>query len=72
MNKLPGVPKEYYDYVYTPKNESVEALADCIKQVLHLTGKERNTRANAGRQFILETKNSNVQVARVLSMISTY
>lgn len=72
INRLPGIPEEYYDYAYTPKNESVEAFADCIMDVLHMNQKARDDRAAAGRRFIIEKKNSKVQMERVLNLIKTY
>lgn len=72
INRLPGIPEEYYDYAYTPKNESVEAFADCIIDVLHMSQKAREERAAAGRRFIIEKKNSKVQMERVLNLIKTY
>ena len=72
INHLPGIPEEYYDYAYTPKNESVEAFADCIMDVLHMNQKAREDRADAGRRFIIEKKNSKMQMERVLNLIKTY
>lgn len=72
VNRLSGIPEEYFNYAYTPKDESVEALAECLANVLHLSEEERAVRANAGRQFILEKKNSKVQVERVIKMIKSY
>lgn len=69
---MSGIPEEYYDYVYTPKDESVEALAECISSVIHLDIKEREERAKKGRQFIIEKKNSKVQMERVIKMIESY
>ncbi len=71
-NRLPGIPEEYYDYVYTPQNESIKALAECIMHVLHLNKNLREIRSKAGRQFILEQKNSKVQMERVIKMIASY
>lgn len=72
INRLPGIPEEYYNYVYTPKDESVKALAECISYVLHLDENTRASRSEAGRQFIIEKKNSEVQIARVIKMIESY
>lgn len=72
INRLPGIPKEYYDYVYTPKDESVKALAECISYVLNLDKEIREKRSKAGRQFIIGKKNSKVQVERIIKMIQSY
>lgn len=70
INKLPCIPKEYFDYVFTPKDESVDALADEIIEVLAMNKEERNARAAAGRRFIIEKKNSKAQVSRIINLIN--
>lgn len=72
INKLPGIPEEYYQYVYTPENESVEAFANCLISVLNMDKQQRFLKAMSGRNFIMEQKNSVVQMRRVLSLIEEY
>lgn len=40
--------------------------------MLHLDENTRASRSEAGRQFIIEKKNSEVQIARVIKMIESY
>lgn len=72
INRLPGIPKEYYKFVYTPNDESSAALAECINSVLCLEKKERVYKAMSGREFIIRNKNSIVQTRRILDMIIKY
>ena len=72
INRLPGIPEEYYNYVYTPKDESVEAFAECISNVIHLDKDIREKRSKSGRRFIIEKKNSKVQMERVIKLIQSY
>lgn len=72
INRLPGIPEEYYEYVYTPKDESVEALAECMSDVLSMDTKTRSIRALSGRKFIISSKNSYVQTKRILYLINQY
>lgn len=72
INKLPGIPIEYYNYVYCPKDESITSLAECISNVLNMDKKTRETKAIAGRKFIIEQKNSAIQISRIIKMIDTY
>ena len=71
-NRLPGIPEEYYEYIYTPKDESVVAMAECINSVLALNDNEKEHKALSGREFVVNKKNSKVQTARILEMIETY
>ena len=72
INRLPGIPDEYYDFVYTPKDESVEALTECILSVLTMDSDTRKMRAKCGREFIISQKNSKKQTRRILDMINRY
>ena len=72
INHLPGIPKEYYEYVFTPENESIKALAECISKVFELDEETRNLFAQTGRDFINSKKNSKVQTKRILDMINKY
>lgn len=72
MNRLPGIPQDYYDYVFTPKDETVDSLAECITNVLQMDRIIRSRRAENGRKFVIEQKNSRTQIARILNMINSY
>lgn len=72
INKLPGIPEEYYQYVYTPKDENIQSLYECINDVLSMDTQIRRLRSSAGRQFIIENKNSLAQTSRILEMIRMY
>ena len=72
INKLPGIPNEYYKYVYCPKDESVESLAECISRVLSINENVRDELAQKARNFIINNKNAKVQMSRVLSLINSY
>lgn len=72
INRLPGIPEEYYNYVFTPVDESIAALSDTMAEVLQMPVQERESRAESGRRFIVEQKNSRVQVQRILRLIQSY
>ena len=72
INRLEGIPEEYYQFVYTPVDESVDALKDCIEAVLDASKEERTQKADAGRRFVIDKKNSRSQTSRILNMIKKY
>ncbi len=72
FNRLPGIPDEYFQYAIAPENESVEALAECLKKMLLLPEEERIIIGNKGRRFISETKSAKCQVAKIMNLINTY
>jgi len=72
INRLKGIPDEYFEYAFTPTDESIEALANCINEVIGLDFDFRLEKAKSGRNFVMNNKNSQVQVSRILEMISCY
>lgn len=72
INRLPGIPEEYYNYAFTPVNESIEAFSQCIADVLNMDKEMRRQRAEGGRNFIVNKKNSVVQMRRVMNLIDSY
>lgn len=69
INKLPGIPDEYLEYVCCPKDESAESLAETIGHVLDMTSQEREMMGSKGRHFVLTKKNSYTQTGKILNMI---
>lgn len=71
INRLPGIPEEYYRYVYTPADESVAALTRCLRDVMATPPEERAARARAGREFVVKHKNAFSQTGRILDLIKS-
>ena len=72
INRLPGIPEEYYQYVFTPKDESLESLVECILNVITMDIGLRNKRSLNGRKFVISNKNSKKQTKRILDIIDEY
>ena len=72
INKLQGIPEDYYNYVYTPVDESINALSKCIQDVINADANERQRRADEGKFYVITQKNSKYQTARVLDLIKKY
>lgn len=66
---LPGMPKEYYPYVYLLEDESAEGIAGMLKQVLSQSEKALFEKGAAARAFVLDTRNNVVQAAKILEML---
>ena len=67
--KLPGIPDEYFDYVFCFEDETIEGMRDKIRSILLMPEGERNSIGEAGLQFINRHKNSKSQIARILNSI---
>lgn len=69
MHKLPGVPSDYYDYVFSPADESIEEFANVMNTVLNLDSDVLQKRVQEAYDFVANKKNSKVQMKRVLDLL---
>lgn len=70
MNRLPGIPTEYFDYVITPEDESINSLSLTLEKVMALSCEERERIGESGRDFVIKAKNADMQMKRVVDFIS--
>lgn len=67
---LPGMPKEYYPYVYLLEDETAEGIAEKLKQVLSQSEEALFRKGCEAKQFILNEKNNVVQAQKILNLLS--
>lgn len=67
--KLPGMPEEYYPYVYLFDAETVEGMAQTIKTVLTLPDHSLIQKGRTAKQFAMEKKNNVCQTEKLVEML---
>lgn len=67
--KLPGMPEEYYPYIYMFDNETVEGYADTLKEILEKPKKELKYKGKIAKEFVLQNKNNVYQTKRIIELI---
>lgn len=67
--KLDGIPDEYYDYIFYPKDNSKIALKNKIIEVCEMPTEKRRNIGLAGRNFVLKNKNAKLQTQKLLNLI---
>lgn len=67
--KLPGMPKEYYPYVFLIENETTEGYSQALAEALTKTDEELFEYAARAKSFVLDKKNSCEQARRVIELI---
>lgn len=68
--RLPGIPKEYFQFCYVIEDINPLSLATRIVEVCTLDEKILLKKGRIAQNFILENKNPQVQVSRLLNMLS--
>lgn len=67
--KLPGMPKEYYPYVYFLEEETVEGFTYKLIEVISKNKEELNVFGRRARQFVLKSKNNIVQTNKIINLL---
>lgn len=70
-SRLPGMPEEYYPYVYICDDETIEGVAKSIDEVLSKPDKELKEKGRAAREFVLQHKNNVYQTKRIIDFINS-
>ncbi len=69
MTKLPGIPDEYFDYVYTIDRENTDGVCNKLKEIFSTPKAVLDAKGAAAREFIIKNKNNIVQSERILNFI---
>jgi len=66
--KLPGMPKEYYDYIFTIDGNKSSDITVALKKVFSHTRQEIENVGRCSRNFVLEKKNNIFQANRIIEL----
>ena len=67
--RLPGMPVEYYPYVFLIDDESVEGYANALKSVFQNSAEELYKFGQKAKKFVISNKNNCLQTARIIDLI---
>lgn len=67
--KLPGMPEEYYPYVFLIEDETTEGYSKALAEALNKTDEELFEYGAKAKRFVLDKKNSCEQARRVIKLI---
>lgn len=66
---LPGMPKEYRNYVYIIEEETSEYLSECLKDILEKSSQELHKFGENAKKFVLKEKNNLAQAEKIINLI---
>lgn len=67
---IAGIPREYLQYLYVVKQETVDALAKAIEETLSLDEASLQERGNGAREFIINKKNTKTQCSKMWKFVT--
>lgn len=70
MTKLPGMPKEYYPYIYTIDDETSDGLARALQEFFTTPSDERYAKGDRARDFVLQEKSNVVQAKKIIDFLT--
>lgn len=68
--KLPGMPEEYYKYIYVINDETVDGLADDLSYLLNKSSEELYIKGKKAKEFVLKNKNNIIQAKKIIELIT--
>ena len=67
---LPGMPKEYYPYLFLLEDETAEGIAHVLPKLLAKSQEELFEKGRQARNFVLDQRNNLVQAQKIIQMLS--
>ncbi|NRD76332.1 glycosyltransferase [Bacillus sp. BRMEA1] len=67
--KLPGMPKEYYDYIYLIEDEGEEGMAEALELILSNHKMDLFHKGKIAKEFVLKEKNNRIQAKRFMETL---
>lgn len=67
--KLPGMPEEYYNYVYLIEDETQRGMQKCLETLLGLNEDKLDKKGKKAREFVLSQKNNVNQTNKIISFL---
>ncbi|WP_326187367.1 glycosyltransferase [Exiguobacterium acetylicum] len=67
--KLPGIPQEYFDYVFSIEDESELGIMNKIQDVLDLNESELSDVGKKASQWVKKNKSKEIQIKKIISFL---
>ena len=67
--RLKGIPEEYFKYVFSVDDNSVDSLVDAINSILDYSKEDLSNMGMSAKKFIIEEKNSYKQTGKIIKFI---
>lgn len=68
--KLPGMPKEYNDYVFLIDEENEDGICNMLNKIFSLSPEKLHEKGNCAKCFVMKEKNNVVQAGKLIRMVA--
>lgn len=67
---LPGMPQEYYSYVYLITEETEKGLCSVLNRLVECNPEELHAKGLKAKEFVLENKNNKIQATKLVCLLN--
>jgi glycosyltransferase involved in cell wall biosynthesis len=71
MYKLPAIPSEYFDFCFSPEDESISSLMKCIMDVSCMSKDYLSDFGRRASEFIRQNKTPKIQAEKVFNLVNS-
>ena len=69
-NRLAGIPREYFDYVYSFKDQTVEGYKSTLEELILIPQDEMRRFGREAQSFVFVNKNNKLQALKLYEVLS--
>lgn len=69
MYRLPGIPDDYFQYFFSPEDESIDSLTAKMEEILAMNPAKLREFGQRGQNFVANEKNPHVQANKIVGLI---
>ena len=67
--RLPGMPQEYYDYIFTIDGAEAKDITAALGKALGRSKEQLHQMGQKAKEFVLTKKNNKVQAERIIGLL---
>lgn len=67
--KLPGMPPEYYKFIYSFDGDDVDSMSITLKEVMSKSSQELNDKGIQAKEFVLNNKNNIIAAKKIIQLV---
>lgn len=68
--KLPGIPEEYFDYIFTFDDDSEQAIYSKLTEIIALDRRQLRSKGKEAHDFVIGNKNNLIMARKVIELLN--
>ena len=68
--KLPGIPEEYFDYMFSFDSDDRDSIFDKLNELLNFSNIELIDKGKLAHDFVLQNKNNVIMTSKIINLMT--